>query len=177
MNLVFSMQESGLSKIVPLICSSTMWGQYPFFSILNPLKVHSQGQLQWLTAWGPHHPLFTGMASGIFRPQPPGINVGLSETREQAKLFPALHFVESPLPRNQGLQGHLEASTCAGHQMVNKGLQALACVSSFILCHSSAPTIHQSPSFCLGWNWEWAEKINQPPLPHWSMARLSNAVR
>ena len=58
-------------------------------------------------------------ASGIFRPQPPGINVGLSETREQAKLFPVLHFVESPHPPNQGLQGHLDVSTCTGHQMVH----------------------------------------------------------
>ena len=38
-------------------------------SILNPLRVHSLGWLQWLVAWWPQHPLFTDMAGNIFCPQ------------------------------------------------------------------------------------------------------------
>lgn len=39
------MQESGISEIIPLIYTLTIW--YPaFFSILNPIRVHSWEWLQ-----------------------------------------------------------------------------------------------------------------------------------
>lgn len=33
-----NMQEFALTEITPLICTSAIWGQYPFFSILNPSR-------------------------------------------------------------------------------------------------------------------------------------------
>ena len=44
------MQESGLIEIIVLMCTSVFWGQDPAFSILNSLRVHSSGHLQWLMA-------------------------------------------------------------------------------------------------------------------------------
>lgn len=38
------------------------------FSILIPLRVHSP---EWLLAWGPGNPLFSGMAGGILCPRGP----------------------------------------------------------------------------------------------------------
>ena len=43
------MQESGLTEIVLLICTSAIWGQYSVFPILNLLKVLLWGWLQYLT--------------------------------------------------------------------------------------------------------------------------------
>ena len=37
------MQESGLMEIIPLIYIFTLWGQYPVFSSLNPLRVRCVG--------------------------------------------------------------------------------------------------------------------------------------
>ena len=49
------MQESGISEIIPLIYTLTIW--YPaFFSILNPIRVHSW---EWLQ-------LAEGLAGGLF---------------------------------------------------------------------------------------------------------------
>ena len=46
------MQESGLTGIVPLICTSAPWGQDPVLSLLSALRGHRlQGALQGLRAW------------------------------------------------------------------------------------------------------------------------------
>ena len=37
------MQESGVTEIISLIYTLATWGQDPVFSILNPLRLHSQG--------------------------------------------------------------------------------------------------------------------------------------
>ena len=39
------MQESGLTEIIPLICTSAIWGQYPVFHILSFLRAHGR---EWL---------------------------------------------------------------------------------------------------------------------------------
>ena len=45
------MQASGLTEIIPLICTSALWGQHPVLSsILNALEVHRCGGFsgRWL---------------------------------------------------------------------------------------------------------------------------------
>ena len=37
------MQESGLTEITPLLCTSALHGQYPVFEHPEPLRVHCQG--------------------------------------------------------------------------------------------------------------------------------------
>ena len=59
------MQESGLIDIIPLMC--TLRAGVLLFSILNPLRVHSWGWLQWLMAWW--HLLYTDMAGSILLSQ------------------------------------------------------------------------------------------------------------
>ena len=47
------MQESGLIEIIPLICTSALWGQYPVSLHPEfPSGCSCWGQLQWLVAWG-----------------------------------------------------------------------------------------------------------------------------
>ena len=89
------MQESGLTEIIPLVCTSAIWSQYSLLSHPESLqgapwgRLHHQGRLQWLRAWlqaaclhyefprgSPsevaivawwlRHPLFTDMAGNIF---------------------------------------------------------------------------------------------------------------
>ena len=46
-----NMQESGLTEIIPLKCTSAIWGQYPaFLHPESPQGAQLQG-LQWLRAW------------------------------------------------------------------------------------------------------------------------------
>ena len=52
------MQESGLTEIIPLICISDIWGQYPVLLILSILRVHHGG----VTA------VSDGLMSGILFP-------------------------------------------------------------------------------------------------------------
>ena len=44
------MQESGLTEIIPLMCTSALGDQYPMLLILSLPRVHGQGWLQQLTA-------------------------------------------------------------------------------------------------------------------------------
>ena len=93
------MQESGLTKIIPLICTSAIWGQYPvfshpvssglfagsgcslmaarwqvFFSVLSFLRAHRL-MLEGCNNGRLWHPLFTDMAGNI-----PFINIPFIRT-------------------------------------------------------------------------------------------------
>ena len=60
------MQESGLTEIIPLICTSALWGQYPVLSHLQGSHrewlLDGRYSVSWRWLW---HPLFTGMAGSI----------------------------------------------------------------------------------------------------------------
>ena len=60
------MQESGLLEIIPLICTLTIWGQYPVFHHPESPQGAQLGVAAPLMAWWPQHPLFTDAAGGIF---------------------------------------------------------------------------------------------------------------
>ena len=44
------MKRSGLSEIIPLMCTSAVWGQHPVFSHPESLQGAHLGRLQWLRA-------------------------------------------------------------------------------------------------------------------------------
>ena len=44
------MQRSGLTEIIPLMCTSAVWGQHPVFSHPESLQGAPLGWLQWLRA-------------------------------------------------------------------------------------------------------------------------------
>ena len=56
------------------------------FSILNPLRVHSWGRLQWLMAWWLQHPFFTDMAGDIF--------LSIPTTSWEPRKILSFHFVD-----------------------------------------------------------------------------------
>ena len=43
----WKMQECEPTKIIPLICTSAVWGQYPVFHILSFLRAHHGEWLQF----------------------------------------------------------------------------------------------------------------------------------
>ena len=62
-------QESRLIQTFPLIYKLTLQGQYPFFPLLNSLRMQHWGSLQRLLASRTQHPLFTEMPGDILCPQ------------------------------------------------------------------------------------------------------------
>ena len=58
-------QESGLTEIVPLMCTSALWGQRPVLSHPESPQGHRGGSWH-VTAWRMHHPRFTDTAAAFF---------------------------------------------------------------------------------------------------------------
>lgn len=58
------MQESGLTEIIPLICTSALWGQYPVLS--HPDSPQGPSLEVAARAEDVQHPLFADMAGSVF---------------------------------------------------------------------------------------------------------------
>ena len=61
---LWKMHESGLTEVIPLMCTSAIWGQCPAFLHAEP----PQGSPSRVTVvtWWLQHPLFTDNSSNIF---------------------------------------------------------------------------------------------------------------
>ena len=103
------MQESGFTEVIPLICTSAIWGQHPVFSILNPFRGHSQWGgwglngsnilclLKWQVTFVRRDILCLPVKIGLPLPSPPKVR----EEMAKVTLLPAwsgfIPYSEGPL--------------------------------------------------------------------------------